>query len=61
MVEYEVATSMAESASDTGANTSGINMTASCSNITSPNTGANTSGAGVKTTTSIVRLSVSTE
>ncbi len=41
---YQVTITMAQPAPNTGANTSGINMTASGSNMTSPNTGANTSG-----------------
>ena len=47
---YQVTITMAQPTPDTGANTSGINMTTSGSNMTSPNTGANTSGSGVNTT-----------
>ena len=47
---YLVAMTMAQPAPNTGANTSGINMTTSGSNMTSPNWGGNTSGVGVNTT-----------
>jgi hypothetical protein len=44
LLTYQVAIAKAQPASNTGANTSGINMTSSRSNVTYPNLGANTSG-----------------
>ena len=41
---YQSTITTAQPAPNTGANTSGINMTTSSDNTTSPNTGANTSG-----------------